>query len=115
MSSSVINNIDNNTRINVDPNNSKDDIAITDIIKIWRFMKNPAYQGRPVPRNMLQKAVDSVTLSTPTFRDGVKQDAHEFVNKILCNLSNSQLDNELKYYFKGEYLECKSLHIAKAV
>ena len=90
---------------------SNSEIAIQDIVKVWRYMKNSANFGTNVPDSILKSAFRSVVAAIPTFSHTEKQDAHEFNSHVIADMANILIDNSLEYHHTEECNVCKKKRI----
>ena len=90
---------------------SNSEIAIQDIVKVWRYMKNSANFGTNVPDSILKSAFRSVVAAIPTFSHTEQQDAHEFNSHVIADMANILIDNSLEYHHTEECNVCKKKRI----
>ena len=90
---------------------SNSEIAIQDIVKVWRYMKNSANFGTNVQDSILKSAFRSVVAAIPTFSHTEQQDAHEFNSHVIADMANILIDNSLEYHHTEECNVCKKKRI----
>ena len=90
---------------------SDSEIAVHDIIQVWKYMKDSVNFGTQVPDKILKSAFRSVVAAVPGFSLKHQQDAHEFNSHIIADMANNLIENTLEYHLTEECNECKKTKI----